>query len=113
MTNLARLGPVGLKAAPCVSRAIRQAARGETCTLRLPGCDGGGETTVFCHIRRFGNAGVAQKPSDLHGVFGCANCHRMMDSRDPDAQCGDDDILRSLMETQRRLWARGLIRVPA
>jgi hypothetical protein len=25
---------------------IRDSARGEECTIRLPGCDGGGETTV-------------------------------------------------------------------
>ena len=100
------------KTPQCVSKSIRNSARGQPCTLRLPGCDGGGETTVLCHIRRFGWAGVAQKPHDFLAVYGCASCHALMDSRDPAAPCGDDDILRALGETLSSLYAAGLLSVP-
>lgn len=91
-----------------VSPALRKSARGRDCTLRLPGCDGGGETTVLAHIRMFGNAGVGQKPADLFAVFACHHCHDSLDGRNrwrPDA----GDILRALMETQSAWMAEGLI----
>lgn len=101
-------GP-NFKTKSLVSPAIRKSAQGQTCTLRLPGCDGGGETTVLCHIRRFGWAGINQKPHDFLAVYGCANCHRIMDSRNPEAPCGDDDVLRALGETLTRLYTAGLL----
>lgn len=45
--NFARKPALGLKQPPLVSTALRQSAKGETCTLRLPGCTGGTETTVL------------------------------------------------------------------
>ena len=62
MTNLARKGPLGLKQPIPVSHPLRQAARGERCTLRLWCCNHDPETTVLAHIRMFGWAGMAQKP---------------------------------------------------
>ena len=107
--------PLGQKVVPCVSRAIRDSARGQSCTLRSPGCDGGGETTVLAHVRAFGNAGVAQKPHDFHSCYACGPCHELMDSRDwlTDGMLGWEDVLRAMMETQRRLYAAGLIGIPA
>lgn len=108
MSFLRQDGP-NFKTPPLVSDVIRKSARGQSCTLMLPGCDGGGETTVLCHIRRFGWAGINQKPHDFLAVYGCANCHRTMDSRDPAAPCGDDDILRALGNTLIRLYESGLL----
>lgn len=105
-----RIDGPNFRCPPLVSKRIRDFARGQTCTLRLPGCDGGGETTVHCHIRRFGWAGVGQKPHDFLGVHGCVSCHALLDSRDPEAPCGDDDILRALGETLTRLWDAGLMK---
>ena len=54
MSNLAGLPALGQKQPPLVSRPVlRQSARGETCTLRLPGCHGGTETTILAHLLRF------------------------------------------------------------
>ena len=69
MTNLARRPPLGQKHPPLVSTALRQSARGETCTLRLGCCNGDPSTTVLAHIRAFGWAGMAQKPSDFLAVI--------------------------------------------
>lgn len=60
---------------------LRKLARGQECCVRLPGCDGGGETTVLAHLRIRGSGGTGKKPSDMPwGAFCCFNCHRIVDS---------------------------------
>ena len=61
---------------------LRKEARNQPCTIRLPGCDGGGETTVLCHYssHRFGN-GMGRKSSDVAAAFGCAACHALVDGQ--------------------------------
>lgn len=61
---------------------LRSLARGQPCQVWLPGCDGGGETTVLAHIRRGGVAGMGQKPPDLCGVHACHWCHSLIDGRE-------------------------------
>ena len=89
----------------CVSRAIRDFARGQTCTLRMPWGNNDPETTVHCHIRRKGFNGVNQKPLDIFGYHGCSECHRREDAAD------DGDLLRAMMETQTRLYQAGILKV--
>jgi hypothetical protein len=61
---------------------LRKLARGRDCQLRLPGiCNWNPETTVLCHIRRAGNAGVGQKPIHLCAVIACSDCHDVLDRR--------------------------------
>lgn len=60
---------------------LRNLARGKPCLVRLPGCDGGGETTVLAHYRMAGTCGVALKPSDEQGAWCCARCHDAVDGR--------------------------------
>ncbi|MBF9050667.1 DUF1364 family protein [Roseobacter sp. HKCCD9010] len=91
------------KVSNCVSKKLRNFARGQMCTMQLPGCDRSGETTVMCHIRRFTNTGMAEKPHDFFAYHGCANCHRNED------KAGDDDFLRALIITQNRLYEAGLL----
>jgi len=92
-----------------VSLAVRQAARGEDCALRGPTCNHDPSTTVLAHIRMAGHSGVGQKPLDIHGVFACSSCHAALDGRV--GLITADDILRGMMETQRRLVALGIIEV--
>jgi hypothetical protein len=99
---------------PAVVKALRNAARDQSCTLRIPGvCSGDNTQTVGAHLRMFGAAGMAQKPDDLHMVDACHNCHSALDNRArwADLALGYDDILRALIETQRRRRAAGLIRL--
>lgn len=58
---------------------LRKAAEGEPCLIRLPGCDGGGATTVLAHFRLAGLCGTALKPPDVCGAFACARCHAAVD----------------------------------
>lgn len=86
-----------------VSKRFRDFARGQDCTLRMPWCNNDPETTVMCHVRAFGNAGIGMKPHDFHAFHGCSECHRR------EKEAGWDDILRAMMETQSRLYAAGLM----
>lgn len=111
MTNLASLPPLGLKQPPLISKAIRDSAKGETCTLRLGCCNHDPETTVLAHIRAFNVAGMGQKPPDWCAVYACFDCHNAIDGRNGETSglWGFEDLLRALIETQRRMWAAGLI----
>lgn len=63
---------------------IRKAARGQDCTLRLPGCNWNPATTVLCHDNRLSSGkGMGLKAPDSAAVFGCSSCHDMLDGRAP------------------------------
>jgi hypothetical protein len=47
----------------------------------------------------YGGSGFGQKAIDIHGVYGCYNCHQVIDG--PDRRNHQPDILRALLETQR------------
>jgi hypothetical protein len=69
--------------------------------VRLPGCDGGGETTVLAHYRLAGYCGTGIKPPDEMGAWACAQCHDRIDGR---VNCG-------LPRTELRLaHAEGVMR---
>lgn len=60
--------------------ALLAMARGRQCLFRLPGCDGGGETTVAAHSNHaeHGKAG-ARKADDQFSAWGCFACHSKYD----------------------------------
>lgn len=59
----------------------RRAAAGMPCFIRLPGCDGGGDSTALCHYRLSGTCGAGMKPDDEQGAWGCHHCHAIVDGR--------------------------------
>ena len=94
----------------CISKPLRDSARGETCTLRLGCCNGNDETTVLAHIRQFGWAGIGQKPADFLSFYACAACHDAFDGRTREPW-GWEDVLRAHGETLLRLYAKQIITV--
>lgn len=58
---------------------LREAANGQTCQVRLPGCqhDHG---VVLAHYRMAGTCGMGFKPNDLQGAWACFRCHMTVDS---------------------------------
>lgn len=64
-----------------LKRDLRKLARGQPCQVRLPGCDGGGDTTVLAHYRIAGLCGYGMKPPDVLGAWCCAKCHDLVDGR--------------------------------
>ena len=74
-------------------------------TLRLPGCDGGGETTVLAHIRGTWT-GIGTKPSDSFAIYACHSCHGWEEKGGVSL---DGDRLRALYETQQIMLREGLL----
>lgn len=86
------------------SKKIMKLARGQDCTLRLPGCNHNPETTVACHIgiRR----GMGIKCGDNMVVFACSDCHRAIDSHGREAFAYDK--LRGVEDTQQIIIDAGI-----
>ena len=61
----------------------RANAKGQPCTLNLPGCYPGpdNEQVQLCHLRMFNGGGTGLKPHDSEAVFGCTHCHDLIDGR--------------------------------
>lgn len=103
--------PLGQKEPPLVSQAMRRSAQNQPCTLSLPCCNGRLDTTVLAHLRVFNIAGMGQKPPDWCSVYACHACHDAIDRRNGQTagMWGWEDLFRAHIETQRRMWAAGLI----
>jgi len=92
------------------SKKLRDSARGQECTLRIPGtCNFNPETTVLAHIA-CGQKGMGLKSPDNMAVFACSSCHDLLDGR---RQGGVDpqDIIRALGETQAIWISQGLMTI--
>lgn len=93
---------------------ITASARGQNCTVRLPGvCNFNPETTVFAHISgiRFGH-GVAIKTE--FGAYACSACHDMIDGRvnRPAGMSQDEARLahfQGVIETLALMAEKGLV----
>lgn len=94
---------------------IRKAARGEACTLLIPGvCNGDPDTTVLCHSNALADGkGMGLKAPDTAACFGCAACHDVLDGRRP----RPDGItlhmvlgafVRAVAKTHERLKMKGI-----
>lgn len=108
-----------LKTQPIRSNKLRRAARGQPCTVELPCCDGGGETTVLAHLPDE-SGGMGRKSDDLSGVHCCNACHDVIDRRETNtfsalqfADNCDFYLRRAQTRTLRRLYELGVIRVAA
>lgn len=104
-------------APPFRSAKVTGHAKGQPCTLRLPGvCAFDSETTVFAHIRDR-HKGMGQKASDHSGVFACWKCHLYIDEwHGTQPQFSDaflaECIISALQETWSILIRDGVIGFP-
>lgn len=98
-----------------VSSKYRNGARGQQCTLRIPGCcTGDTETTVFAHIRDR-HTGRSIKASDISGADACFACHARFDGQDGHPLSREEWLfyaLRGLQETLERRKEQGILFVP-
>jgi hypothetical protein len=64
---------------------IRRAARGQDCTLTIPGvCNRDPASTVLCHSNSLADGkGMGLKAPDTEACFGCSSCHDVLDGRRP------------------------------
>ena len=86
------------------SKAIRNAAKGEDCTI----CGNNNGTTVFAHLNeQWAGKGMGIKADDIAGFFACDVCHSDYDGGF--FINGHDLLMRAYYRTIRRLWDRGII----
>ncbi|WP_390900154.1 DUF1364 domain-containing protein [Yersinia rohdei] len=95
---------IDMKSLAFRSKALRDSARGQCCTLQIPGiCNSNPETTVLCHLSS-STHGMGYKSDDFWAVYGCSDCHDVIDGRVPyEWQSGEleDTILLALYATLR------------
>ena len=66
---------------PVVSKKIRNAARGQDCTMQVCGvCNHNPETTVLAHVNTTGAGSRGAKCHDFSAVFSCYACHYWHDN---------------------------------
>ena len=88
------------------SKKITDSAKGEACSLRTSFLCQDDDTVVFCHLNTI-YRGTAEKSPDLFGVYACSACHSELDN----SRVSGTDQLRALVETQMKLYQKGLIEV--
>lgn len=94
-----------------VSKALRNSARGKSCTLRLPGCNHNPETVVLAHLPIPGRGIMGGKEQDFLGVHACQHCHDLLDRRIKGEPVDGLDMLRALAETQQQWIEEGLMKI--
>lgn len=91
--------------------ALRKAARGRPCMVRIPYiCNGDPATVVLAHYRLPGYCGTGYKPDDALGAWCCSACHDAVDGRSK----GDREEMRlahaeGVMRTFAELRKEGLL----
>lgn len=98
------------------SKAIRNAAKGHSCTLNIVECcNYNPETTVLAHVRDFGGGGMGLKPDDICAVFACSSCHDALDRRSKNEFIFDENryfyIARAMYRTIEHLYDCGIITI--
>lgn len=99
------------------SKAIRNAAKGQDCTVNIVGvCNHNPETVVFAHYPSEGK-GMGIKSSDICGGFCCDGCHSALDGRTKHANLdyGEREFYmrRSMVRTLEKLVEMGILTVKA
>jgi hypothetical protein len=105
-----------MKASRPKKTKIRSAAKGQDCTLMIPGvCNRDPATTVLCHSNRLADGkGIGIKAPDTEACFGCSDCHDVLDGRRPlpgwmTREQLDSTFDRARAITQEKLKEKGLI----
>ena len=95
-----------------IAAPIREAARGQACTLAIPGvCRSDSDHTVAAHLRLYSAAGMGHKPDDLFTVHACDACHAVQEDRSSWEKHGltAERVLLAFILTLRRLRDARLI----
>lgn len=102
------------KQQPVRSQALRQSARGQPCTMRVPGvCNRDPDTSVLAHPP-VDNGGVGTKGNDSDGAIVCSECHDAIDRRSHHGVPREELLecwIRARQETDRIWREMGLLKV--
>lgn len=95
------------------SSKIRDAARGQQCTLNIAGvCNYNTETTVLAHLPDESH-GMGLKADDVSSCFACSSCHDAIDRRSSGLSGEDREFYmrRGMVRTWRKLIEMELIKI--
>ena len=96
------------------SKAVRDSARGEECTLNIAGvCNYRSETTVLVHLPDE-SKGMSTKADDISSCYGCSDCHDMIDGRSKNRLSAEERewyMRRAMVRTWRKLHEKGLLKI--
>jgi len=95
------------------SKKIREAARGQECTLHIVGvCNYDPSTTVLAHLPDE-TKGMAKKADDISACFACSACHDAIDGRVKSEidEYKDFYYRRAMVRTWRKLIEMGVITI--
>ena len=82
---------------------IRSSARNKMCTLQIfPYCNNDTQTTVLCHLNS-SRKGMALKSLDYFAVYGCSDCHNIIDGR-VKTDLTKEDLLQCQFRALERTW---------
>jgi hypothetical protein len=90
---------------------IRESAKGEDCTIRIPGvCNGDAATVVLAHLPAMKMGG---KSPDFQAAYACSGCHDMVDGRKQplshDKRTLQCWFFEGVIDTQKLLVEKGLL----
>lgn len=96
------------------SKALRDSAKGQDCTLNIVGvCSYNPETVVLAHLPDESH-GMARKSDDISACFACDNCHSVIDGRVTHdmSKAEKEWYMRRAQTRTLRIWVdKGLVTV--
>ena len=96
------------------SRAVRDSANGENCTVNIARvCNYNPATTVLAHINTEGGK-MGGKESDLSACYACSECHDRIDGRVMNAEFKEYEwfyLARAITRTIKLLYQKEIIKV--
>ena len=82
---------------------LRTSAQGKLCTLKIYRyCNSNPEKTVLCHLNS-NSKGMGLKSHDYFAVYGCSECHDIIDGRKK-TDLPREEILRCQLRALERTW---------
>lgn len=95
---------------------IRKSAKGEECTINLPGvCNYDSSTVVWCHENSYAaGKGMGLKARDECGAYGCYACHLVYDGQAPrpdgmSKEYVDQKFFEAMIKSGEKLKRKGLL----
>lgn len=105
---------MALKQPRIESKKIRNAARGQGCTLQIVGvCNYNNDTVVLAHLPDESH-GMSHKADDISACFACSSCHDLLDRRTKNEEFESDRewyMRRAMVRTWRKLIEMDVVKI--
>ncbi len=86
-----------------MNKKLRNSARGQSCTLRIPSvCNHNPETVVLCHVSTKRSSGMGAKNHDDFAFFGCSACHTYQEAHRSEPEMAQYTL--EAMDETNQIW---------